>query len=321
MSALLEIDGLSKRFAVKQRGRAPSLLHAVDGVSFVIARGEALGLVGESGCGKSTLAQLIVRLADPSAGAIRFAGEDIARTAARSFAHHPARARLQMVFQDAGESLNPRHTAFDAIADPLRQLKRLGGAALRAEVEALAAQVNLPSELLGRFGHQLSGGQKARVGIARAIALKPELLVLDEPTSALDVSIQAVILKLLDRLRRELGLTYVFVSHDLNVVRMLCERVLVMYLGKVVESGKVAEVFDSPRHPYTRALIDAIPDASRRTERLRLTGEPASPIDPDPRACRFASRCPRAQARCRSEMPELAPGSSPHRAACHFPLG
>ena len=317
MTALLRAEGLRKFYPIGGRGRAGQL-HAVDGVSFALARGEALGLVGESGCGKSTLAQMIARLIDLSAGTIEFDGRDIGNIAVHRFATSPERARIQMVFQDAADSLNPRHTAFDAIADPLRRLNRLGGAALGGRVARVADLVNFPHALLGRFPHQLSGGQKARVGIARAIAVEPDVVVLDEPTSALDVSIQAVILKLLDRLRRELSLSYLFVSHDLNVVRMLCDRVMVMYLGRCVESGPTADVFQRPRHPYTSALIDSIPGTGAMGKHQRLAGEPASPIDPDPRRCRFYGRCPHGADLCRVQMPVL-PETAGQAAACHYP--
>jgi oligopeptide/dipeptide ABC transporter ATP-binding protein len=316
VSALLDIGGLAKRFDVGGK----RLLHAVDEVSFTIGRGETVGLVGESGCGKSTLVRLINRLLDPTSGSIRLAGTDLAGLRARAFAGNPSRARIQMVFQDAGDSLNPRYSAADAIADPIRRLKRLSGADLRRRVEALADMTGLPRELLTRFPHQLSGGQKARVGIARAIAVEPELLILDEPTAALDVSVQVVILKLLQQLKRELGMSYLFVSHDLNVVRLLCDRVLVMYLGKIVEEGPAAEIFADPRHPYTRALVSAIPQAApdKRVGRLRLSGEPRSPIDPDPTVCRFYGRCPRGEPRCAAEMPLLRRAGPARQVACHF---
>ena len=255
MTALLDIGELAKRFDVGGK----RLLYAVDEVSFTVGRGETVGLVGESGCGKSTLVRLINRLLDPTSGSIRLAGTELADMKARAFAGNANRARIQMVFQDAGDSLNPRYTAADAIADPVRRLKKMSGAQLKARVEELADMTGLPRELLSRFPHQLSGGQKARVGIARAIAVEPELLILDEPTAALDVSVQVVILQLLQQLKRELGMRYLFVSHDLNVVRLLCDRVLVMYLGKIVEAGPAAELFADPKHPYTRALISAIP--------------------------------------------------------------
>jgi oligopeptide/dipeptide ABC transporter ATP-binding protein len=250
---------------------------------------------------------------------IRFEDKEIGYVPAARFTTAPERALIQMVFQDPTESLNPRFTAFDCIADPLLRLKgKWTKAALTARVEELATMVGLPLPLLTRFPHQLSGGQKARVGIARALGPEPRLLILDEPTSALDVSVQAVILKLLDDLRRRLGVSYLFVSHDLNVVRLLCERVVVMYLGKVVESGPVERVFDSPAHPYTRALLSAIPAAQGAVaSRTRLSGEPRSPIDPSPNVCRFFGRCPEGHARCETEMPPLADIVPGHRAACH----
>jgi oligopeptide/dipeptide ABC transporter ATP-binding protein len=223
-----------------------------------------------------------------------------------------------MVFQDAGESVNPRFTAFAAIADPLRRLRKLHGKVLSERVETVAAQCGLPLQLLSRFPHQLSGGQRARVGIARAIAVEPELLVLDEPTAALDVSVQVVILQLLQRLKKDIGMSYLFVSHDLSVVRLLCDRVLVMYLGKIVESGPAAAVFANPLHPYTQALVAAVPRLHEDgSERLRLTGEPRSPIDPDPNVCRFYGRCPRGTEACKTSMPALR-ALGDRQVACHF---
>jgi peptide/nickel transport system ATP-binding protein len=325
VSALLEVSSVRKYFPVGSSGagrtRRQHLLHAVDDVTFAIAPGESIGLVGESGCGKSTLARLVTRLADVSAGEIVFAGTAIGTRPAGAFARAPERQAIQMVFQDPTDSLDPRFTAFDTIAEPLRLLVGMRDKmALRARVTELAADVGLPRELLPRFPHQLSGGQKARVGIARAIAVRPKLLVLDEPTAALDVSVQAVILHLLADLRGKLGMSYIFVSHDLNIVRLLCHRVLVMYLGKVVESGPVEEVFRRPLHPYTKALIAAIPDMESAGTRTRLQGEPRSPVDPDPHVCRFFGRCERSGGRCDTEMPglrELAPG---REVACHHPI-
>jgi len=295
-----------------------SQLHAVDGVSFSIGRGETVGLVGESGCGKSTLARLVARLIDPTDGSIRFDGAEIGTVPAPRFGRSERRAEIQMVFQDATDSLNPRFTASRAIADPLIRLRHLSGAALRARVEEAARLTGLPAELLSRFPHQLSGGQKARVGIARAIAVEPRLLVLDEPTSALDVSVQVVILKLLQELRGRLDLSYLFVSHDLNVVRLLCDRVLVMYLGRIIESGPAAQVFTAPAHPYTQALLSAIPQPGTRNTRIALNGEPRSPIDPDPGICRLYGRCPRATDLCRSVAPPLRRVGAGHQAACHY---
>jgi len=297
---LLRVERLKKYFPVA--GGRGSMLHAVDDVSLEIRRGESVGLVGESGCGKSTLARLLARLHDPTDGRIVFDGADIGALPAARFARSPERARIQMVFQDPTDSLNPRFTAEEAIAEPLKLLASLGRGALRARVAELATQVGLPAELLARFPHQLSGGQKARVGIARALAVRPDLLILDEPTAALDVSVQAVVLHLLERLRRELGLSMIFVSHDLNVVRLLTERVAVMYLGEIVEVGPSDEVFRAPLHPYTRALISSIPGQGPR---IRLQGEARSPVDPPASACRFHGRCPDGQDRCGREKPRL----------------
>ena len=323
MTALLELDGVSKRFPIGRRrlfaSAPPPQVHAVDDVSLTVAPGETLGLVGESGCGKSTLVRLITRLLDVTRGTISFDRREISDVPARMFARDEARAHIQMVFQDAGESINPRFTAADAIADPLRRLLGLRGAALRARVEEAAEQCGLPRELLGRFPHQLSGGQRARVGIARAIGTRPRLLVLDEPTAALDVSVQVTVLKLLQRLKAELGLSYIFVSHDLNVVRLLCDRVVVMYLGRIVEQGPAQAVFDAPKHPYTRSLIAAVPRLDgMRPDVPRLAGEPRSPVDPDPNACRFHGRCPVGEARCGAAMPALRDFGQGRFAACHL---
>jgi oligopeptide/dipeptide ABC transporter ATP-binding protein len=324
MDTLLEVAGVTKRFPVTVKGTprgSEHYLHAVDDVSFSVGRGECVGLVGESGCGKSTLVKLIARLSDTSDGRIWFDGHDIGTVPADRFASMPQRALIQMVFQDPTDSLNPRFTAFDTIADPIRRLGRIFAAdRVTARVRALAGMVGLPRELLGRYPHQLSGGQKQRVGIARAVALEPQLLVLDEPTSALDVSVQAVILKLLEELRRRLGMSYLFVSHDLNVVRLLADRVLVMYLGRIVEMGPVGDVFARPRHPYTRALLSCVPEPRGAVtgRRIRLSGEPRSPIDPDPDVCRFYGRCPEGIERCAREMPVLRSVGREHVAACHL---
>lgn len=338
--ALLQIVDLMKKFPIRRSGAVGRVwnslrgvgaeergeagyLHAVDGVTFSIQAGESVGLVGESGCGKSTLARLIARLLDPTSGAIAFEGRNIGGIPAGRFIQGEMRRKIQMVFQDPTESLNPGFTTFRAIADPLLRLGGMRrGPGLRMRVEELCELVGLAPEFLGRYPHQLSGGQKARVGIARAIALDPSLLVLDEPTSALDVSVQAVILHLLEDLKNRLGMSYLFVSHDLNVVRLLCQRVLVMYLGRIVEAGPTGEILRRPRHPYTRALLSAIPaiDTTERSERVRLTGEPMSPVDPSPQVCRFYSRCPQREERCREEMPALTPYPGGVETACHFPL-
>jgi oligopeptide/dipeptide ABC transporter ATP-binding protein len=332
MSILLDVADFSKLFPVaggpgawtrlKRRlsGGVQSLpqVYAVDDVSFVINEGETIGLVGESGCGKSTLVRALTRLIDGSGGSIKLGNRELSLKPARVFARDRDRAKIQMVFQDAGESVNPRFTAFDAIADPLRRLRKLRGSALRERVETVATQCGLPLQLLTRFPHQLSGGQRARVGIARAIAVGPDLLVLDEPTAALDVSVQVVVLQLLQRLKKESGMSYLFVSHDLSVVRLLCDRVLVMYLGKIVESGPANEVFERPLHPYTQALVAAVPRFGEGgAGRLRLTGEPRSPIDPDPHVCRFYGRCPRGTEACKMNMPALRQFGT-RQVACHF---
>jgi peptide/nickel transport system ATP-binding protein len=250
---------LAKLFGRKDAGEAKPF-RAVGGISFEVRRGESVGLVGESGCGKSTTSMMVMRLIDKTSGTIAFGGEDIGAIPAKQFAVLPARKRIQMVFQDPTDSLNPRFTAVRAIADPLMRLGDVHGRdALRAKCEDLATQVGLPLELLDRFPHQLSGGQKARVGIARAIALRPELVILDEPTAALDVSVQAVVLNLLADLKALLGMSYLFVSHDLNVVRLLCDRVIVMRAGEIVEQGTSEEVLGAPKTDYTRELLSAIP--------------------------------------------------------------
>ena len=311
---LLSIERLHKRYPVAGAAKG-ARLHAVDDVSFAIAPGESVGLVGESGCGKSTLVRLLARLHDATEGRIVFDGADLAATPALKFARDTRRAQIQMVFQDPTDSLNPRYTARETIAEPLALLTGLRGAEATARVDEVAEQVGLPLALLLRYPHQLSGGQKARVGIARALAVKPRLLILDEPTAALDVSVQAVVLQLLARLRRELGLSCLFVSHDLNVVRLLTEKVAVMYLGKLVEFGPSEQVFRAPRHPYTQALVSAIPGQGPR---IRLAGEISSPIDPPKDACRFHGRCPRGEDRCGREAPPERVFDGGHRVACHF---
>jgi peptide/nickel transport system ATP-binding protein len=241
----------------------PETFRAVDGVSFAVNRGESVGLVGESGCGKSTVSTMVMRLIEKSDGVIMFGDEDIGEIPPKKFAKLPLRKRIQMVFQDPTDSLNPRFTAARAIADPILRLGDVRGRnAVRARCEQLARQVGLPVELLDRFAHQLSGGQKARVGIARAIALNPDLVILDEPTAALDVSVQALVLNLLQDLKDSLGMSYLFVSHDLNVVRLLCDRVIVMQAGRIVEQGPTDEVLFAPQAQYTRDLLAAIPNPS-----------------------------------------------------------
>lgn len=325
MKLLLETMDLLKHFPVKVHGKRRHL-HAVDGLNFQIEAGETVGLVGESGCGKSTLVRLLTRTLDPSDGQVRFHGKSIGLISARSMAVHPLRREIQMVFQDPTDSLNPRYTARQTIAESVRLLTEIRKRdEIDAEVERTAEMVGLQKELLDRYPHQLSGGQKARVGIARAIVTRPRLLVLDEPTAALDVSVQAVILQLLDRLKRELGMSFLFVSHDLNVVRLLCDRVMVMYLGQIVESGPADEVFHRPAHPYTRALIASLPGGLASGEAgeadMLIGGDPQSPIDPDPNRCRLLGRCPRGVELCGQQSPVLQPVGPSRQAACHFPGG
>jgi peptide/nickel transport system ATP-binding protein len=318
---LLEADGLVKTYPMRRGGRR-SRLHAVDDVDLTIRPGEAVGLVGESGCGKSTLARLVSRLIAPDGGALRFEGASIDATSIGRFAASSERRQIQMVFQDPANSLNPHFSAFEAIADPVRVLVRpKSRAELERRVAAAADQAGLPKPLLSRLPHQLSGGEKARVGIARAMAVEPKLLILDEPTSSLDVSTQAMVLKLLSKLRREAGVALLFVSHDLDVVRLVCDRVMVMVLGKIVETGPVKSVFAAPLHPYTRALISAVPRIGRRQEAAhRLDGEPLSPVDPDPGACRLHGRCPVERDICAIEPPRLRALAPGREARCHFPL-
>lgn len=307
MTMLVEVIGLKKGFPVGRRRQ----LRALDGVDLALEEGGSLGIVGESGSGKSTLAQLVVRLADADDGAIRFAGNDIAGIPPSRFASDPRRRSIQLVFQNAGDALNPAFSVGRNIAFGL-------GTTLRAEAErgrvaAIADEVGLTPEHLKRRPHQLSGGQQARAVIARALIAEPRLLVLDEPTASLDVSVQATILKLIDRLRRTHRIALLFISHDLDVVRLISEGILVLYLGRVVETGPVASVLGDPRHPYTRALVAARPKRGRPSA---LAGEPVSPIDPPAHACLFHSRCALATARCLRERPLLRPlGSS--LVACH----
>jgi oligopeptide/dipeptide ABC transporter ATP-binding protein len=318
MTALLDARSLKKLYPIR-RGLRRQYLHAVDGVDLSIDQGQCVGLVGESGCGKSTLARLVARLIEPTSGAIVFDGVEMGATSLRTFASSQMRAAIQAVFQDPHESLNPSFTAFDAVADPVRRLARAAdGRAVADRVFNAFDDVGLPRELARRYPHQLSGGQKARVGIARAIAVDPRLIILDEPTSALDASVQSVILKLLGVLRAKRGMSYLFVSHDLEVVRLICDRIDVMYLGRIVESAPTERLLSNPTHPYTRALLAASPNPGRRgVKTQRLDGSANSPIDPDPQICRFAGRCPIEIDRCRRASPPLLPTAAGHLVACH----
>jgi oligopeptide/dipeptide ABC transporter ATP-binding protein len=327
MPPLLEVRDLAKHFPLRDgllgrlTGRPPRLLRAVDGISFALDAGETLGLVGESGCGKTTTARLVLRAIEPTAGRIVFDGQDVTTLGARDLL--PLRRRAQIVFQDPYTSLNPRMTVERMVGEPLRVHRLAARADLGARVHGLLEMVGLQAEHAGRYPHELSGGQRQRVGIARALAVGPRLVVADEAVSALDVSVRAQILNLLVELRERLHLAYLFVSHDLGVVRFLSHRVAVMYLGRLVEVAPTAALFKRPLHPYTQALLGAIPTIGDGTASMFdqpgriLEGELPSALDLPP-GCRFASRCPRRFDRCRVEDPRLAEAEPGHAVACHL---
>lgn len=298
-------------------------LHAVSGVSLEVMPGETLGIVGESGCGKSSLGRCLMRLTDITSGRLEFEGRDITHAGRSTL--RPLRREMQMIFQDPAASLNPRRRIGDLLADPFRIHDTLAATDVEARVIELLRRVELLPEHASRFAHEFSGGQKQRIGIARALALRPKLIVADEPVSALDVSIQAQIVNLLADLRQAFGLTYVFIAHDLAVVRQISSRVAVMYLGEIVETGPVDRVFSAPRHPYTRALRDAVPRADGMRARVRqsVSGDLPSPLSPPP-GCRFHTRCPRATRVCRTTSPtlEVTEDMAPQEGmvACHHPL-
>jgi len=320
---LVQATGIAKAFDVSEpwlnrvlERKPRQLLHAVDGVSFEIERGETLALVGESGCGKSTVARMLVGLYRPSRGTIRFDGHDLDALSGAQVQRQ--RRRMQMIFQDPYASLNPRWKVADIVAEPIRVHRLVEGAgAVRARVEQLLRHVGLAAADAEKFPHQFSGGQRQRISIARALASQPEFLVCDEPTSALDVSVQAQVLNLMRELQRADELTYLFISHNLAVVHHVSDRVGVMYLGRIVELASKRAIFDAPRHPYTRMLLDAIPDV-RMTGKARtpVGGEVPNPLNPPP-GCAFNPRCPHADARCRSERPELALTAQGSLVACH----
>jgi oligopeptide/dipeptide ABC transporter ATP-binding protein len=319
---LLEVDHLQVLFPIKSGllvDRKVGQVHAVDDVSFALQEGETLGVVGESGCGKTTLIRTLVRLIDATGGAIRFEGRDI--TGANRKLMEPIRRKMQMVFQDPQASLNPRKRVAQILATPLR-IKGVPKDKVEAESRDLLRRVGLHPEHLGRFPHEFSGGQRQRIGIARALAVDPRLILLDEPVSALDVSIQAQVINLLDELQDELSLSYVFVAHDLSVVRHVSDRIAVMYLGKLMEVSPSEELYTKPIHPYTSALLSAIPipdpAENRARSRETVTGEPPNPIRP-PSGCRFHTRCPRATDVCRRVEPQLTEYANGHLAACHHP--
>jgi oligopeptide/dipeptide ABC transporter ATP-binding protein len=319
---LLEIEHLQVLFPIKSGvaiSRTVGHVHAVDDVSFALHEGETLGIVGESGCGKTTLIRAIVRLIAATGGSIRFRGDDITKAGSRRL--EPIRREMQMVFQDPQASLNPRKRVGQIIATPLRR-RGLAKDEIDPEGRRLLARVGLSPEHLNRFPHEFSGGQRQRIGIARALAMEPRLILLDEPVSALDVSIQAQVINLLDDLQEDLDLSYIFVAHDLSVVRHVSDRIIVMYLGKLMEVSPAEELYSKPIHPYTSGLLGAIPLPDPRQNRARVreivTGEPPSPVNP-PGGCRFHSRCPRATEICEAVEPQLTEYASGHLAACHHP--
>jgi oligopeptide/dipeptide ABC transporter ATP-binding protein len=321
VSALLEVVGLEKHFPVRRGAlqRPVGAIRAVDGVSFEVGRRQTLALVGESGCGKTTTARAVVRLAKPTAGRVVFGGMDLGELSAREL--RALRPRMQMIFQDPYASLDPRMSIGRSVGEPLLEHTTLGRAERRERVGELLGIVGLDPSHARRSPHEFSGGQRQRIGIARALALEPDLIVCDEPISALDVSIQAQIVNLLEELQDRLGLTYLFISHDLRMVRHLSDRVAVMYLGKIVEMGAADALFERPQHPYTKALFSSVgrlvPSRRRGGERIVLAGDPPSPASPPP-GCRFSTRCPYAEARCRTEEPLLRTLNGEHEVACHL---
>ncbi|MYW68980.1 dipeptide ABC transporter ATP-binding protein [Streptomyces sp. SID8379] len=328
---ILEVRGLVKHYPLTQGiliKKQVGAVKAVDGVDFDLGQGETLGIVGESGCGKSTVAKMLVNLERPTAGAIKYKGEDITTLSGRAL--KAVRRNIQMVFQDPYTSLNPRMTVGDIIGEPYEIHPEVAPKGdRRKRVQELLDVVGLNPEYINRYPHQFSGGQRQRIGIARGLALRPEIIVADEPVSALDVSVQAQVVNLLDRLQNEFNLSYVFIAHDLSIVRHISDRVGVMYLGRIVEVGSDAEIYDHPTHPYTQALLSAVPvpdpAAREHRERILLAGDVPSPANP-PSGCRFRTRCWKAQKRCEEEVPLLAvpavfrgdTGPTAHPSACHF---
>ena len=323
--ALLEVTDVEKHFPIKSGiliDRQIGAVRAVDGVSFTVAEGETLGLVGESGCGKSTLARSILQLLRPTAGSVRFRGTELTDLSRKQL--RPLRREMQMIFQDPYASLNPRKRVGQIVGQPLKLHGIASGADLKRKVEEILDRVGLAPEHFNRFPHEFSGGQRQRIGVARALALEPRMIIADEPVSALDVSIQAQIVNLLEDLQDEFGLTYVFVAHDLGVVRHVSDRIAVMYLGKIVEIGPAEEVYNNPIHPYTVSLLSAVPipdpKLNSAREQVVLEGDVPSPANP-PSACRFHTRCPRATDICAEVEPQLVDYGNGHFAACHHPVG
>jgi oligopeptide transport system ATP-binding protein len=321
---LLEVEGVTKHFPITTGivfKREVASVKALDGVSLAVRRGETLGIVGESGCGKSTLARVIMRLIEPTSGSVRFDGSDLTHLSQREL--RPYRREIQMIFQDPYASLNSRKRVGAIVAEPLEVHSMGTDAERKRRVQDLLEVVGLSPEHYNRFPHEFSGGQRQRIGVARALAVNPKLIVADEPVSALDVSVQAQILNLLKDLQAEFGLTYVFIAHDLSVVRHISDRVAVMYLGKVAELARSRDLYAAPRHPYTGALLSAVPIANPRLGRARsafiLGGDVPNPIDP-PSGCRFHPRCPRAQEDCATSDPPLDSHGDGHQFACFYPL-
>ncbi|MEV0477805.1 oligopeptide/dipeptide ABC transporter ATP-binding protein [Streptomyces prunicolor] len=323
---LLRASDVTKHYPLRADGlsRHRKVLRAVDGVSLEVRGGETLGIVGESGCGKSTLGRCLVRLTELTGGRVEFDGRDISTLSTRRL--RPVRPGMQLVFQDPQASLNPRRRAGDIVAEPLLVHRYGDGAAVRRRVAELFDVVGLAAAHLDRYPHEFSGGQRQRIGIARALATNPKLIVADEPVSALDVSIQAQVLNLFADLQEEFALTYVFIAHDLGVVRHVSDRIAVMYLGEIVELGETEALYKEPAHPYTQALLSAVPDIDDGTvtdevarERIVLTGEVPNPVD-KPTGCPFRTRCPYARERCAVERPRLTVTASGRHTACHFPL-
>jgi oligopeptide/dipeptide ABC transporter ATP-binding protein len=322
---LLEVVDLVKHFPIRSTGlirRVVGQVQAVDRISFDVAHGESLGLVGESGCGKSTTGRLLTKLFEPTSGQMLFEGKDLAPLSRKEML--PYRSQIGMIFQDPYSSLNPRHTVGSIVSSPMRVHQTVQRNEMLPRVQELLKTVGLNPEHYNRYPNEFSGGQRQRIGIARALALHPKLLVADEPVSALDVSIQAQVVNLLQDLQREFGIAFLFIAHDLAVVRHFCPRIAVMYLGKIVEVGDRDTIYQQPHHPYTQALLSAVPDVKQaviggRRERIRLVGDVPSPVNP-PSGCRFRTRCFKAEEICAKEEPPLIQiGDNPeHRAACHF---